>query len=285
MMTKLTPTIFWVTVLTAFFSMSALTLAQVDNRQTVTAEVERGDSLRVRRGPGIEFQELTGIPRLRAVPVLGYDATGRWAKVLWDGHEGWAAARFLSGGIGGEKLNPNSQQQGHVTIPGLGPHVVAGVPADDPIGGLALRSGPGTDFDILQVLENDVDVFIIQRHREGTWAFVRFRNGHGYVSTAFLKTTDWKDQTGQTGNAGNESGHNVVVDNVRAPGVFRVTDVAYDDVLNIRREPNAQAEIFAHYPPNQLVEVIVFFDNGWARVNYGADTGFVNGKFLSDAAN
>lgn len=279
-------------ILMSLASVMTPASAQVDNRQMVTTEVKRGDSLNVREGPGTQYKDFGDIKRNQAVPVLGYDATGRWAKVLWQGREAWVAARFLSGGVGGKNLNPNVTTSGETYAPGLGPHVVAGVPANDPIGGLALRAGPGTSFGVTQVIGNNVDVFVVSRSGDGNWAFIRFMNGTGYVSTAFLKSAAGQGQANSqpTQNNSFESGQNVgagasfnsvsAPDGKALPAVFQVSGVQSDDVLNIRRKPTAAADIISSYAPNQAVMVLEYLDNGWVKVAVGERVGFVNGKFL-----
>lgn len=287
---------YFVGIATILLGLSAVATpisAQVDNRQTVTSKVTRGDSLNVRRGPGTRFEDIGDIKRNQAVPVLGYDATGKWAKVLWNGKEGWVAASFLSGGVGGENLNPNANQPtDQAYAPGLGPHVVRGVPANDPIGGLALRAGAGTRFEVTQVIGNEVDVFVVSRSRDGNWAFIHFMNGTGYVSTAFLSPTAGQGGGQSTQNNDSfESGQNVGVgslpnstdapDGGRLPAPYTVSNVQSGDVLNIRRNPNARAELMSSFAPNEVVMVLEYLANGWAKVSVGEGVGFVNGQFLS----
>jgi uncharacterized protein YgiM (DUF1202 family)/uncharacterized membrane protein len=252
--------------------LAAPTTAQVDNRQMVTTKVKRGDSLNVRTGPGTQYEDIGDIRRNSAVPVLGYDSTGHWAKVLWRGVEGWVAASYLSGGIGGENLNPANQPQGQVYAQGLGPHVVAGVPANDPNGGLALRNGPGTDFAVTHVIENTADVFVVSYTPDGKWAFIRFSTGTGYVSSQYLQPS-----TGQ-GQASNSVG---APDRGVLPAPFTVTNVSANDVLNIRRKPSAGSEILSNFVPNQVVTVLEHTNNGWAKVSVGENVGFVNASFLT----
>ena len=292
MMIRLTQSASIAAVLIALSGIATPASAQVDNRQMVTTEVKRGDSLNVRTGPGTQFEDIGDIKRNQAVPVLGYDASGKWAKVLWRGQEGWVAARYLSGGVGGKNLNPNLNTAGNSYAPGLGPHVVAGVPAKDPIGGLALRSGAGTSFPVTQVIGNRIDVFVISRSANGNWAFIRFMNGTGYVSTAFLLPTAGQGQAGaQTGQQANnnQSGQNAsgantpnsvdAPDGGALPAGFTVSNVRADDVLNIRRQPRAGAELMSSLAPQEVVMVLEYLANGWAKVSVGEGVGFVNGRF------
>lgn len=66
------------------------------------------------------------------------------------------------------------------------------------------------------------------------------------------------------------------------PARYSVTDVAANDVLNIRREPSASSDIMGTYPPYAVnIEVLSLSDNGkWARVGMGEGNGWVAARFL-----
>ncbi|WP_296475052.1 SH3 domain-containing protein [Roseinatronobacter sp.] len=67
------------------------------------------------------------------------------------------------------------------------------------------------------------------------------------------------------------------------PQLFDVQDVAADDALNIRAEPNASAEIIGTLDHDaQGVEVVASnADNSWGRVNTGEGSGWVNLRYMS----
>lgn len=66
------------------------------------------------------------------------------------------------------------------------------------------------------------------------------------------------------------------------PAWYRVTNVAPDDVLNIRRAPEATADVMGGLPPDgQPVEVIALSATGtWAQVNDGETAGWVAARYL-----
>lgn len=67
------------------------------------------------------------------------------------------------------------------------------------------------------------------------------------------------------------------------PALYRVTDVASDDVLNIREEPNARTPIIGHFRPTQRgIEVIGLSENGrWGLVNSGERAGWSSMRYLT----
>lgn len=66
------------------------------------------------------------------------------------------------------------------------------------------------------------------------------------------------------------------------PALYGVSGVATDDVLNIRAEPNAQAEIIGEFAADrQDVEVVASGPDGsWGQVNAGEQSGWASLSFL-----
>lgn len=263
--------------------------AQYDNRQQVVG-VARGDSLNIREGAGAGFKDIGNIKRNQYVSVLGYDNTGRWVKVLWQGREGWVAAKYLSGGIGGNKSLFNQPRQTYDGPNNLGPHIVYNVPNNDPLSGLAVRSGPGIDFKLEQVIANTIEIFVISINRNGRWAFIRFSNGTGYVSTKFIQPVGRRNgNQQQTGNGNqNVQGSNDFLaqttisapDGLSLPAVFSVVNVAQGDFLHGRKAPNVSAPILKSFAPDTPIVVFAYLVNGWAKVGVGEEVVYVSSRFI-----
>lgn len=67
------------------------------------------------------------------------------------------------------------------------------------------------------------------------------------------------------------------------PTLFDVAGVAPDDVLNIRAEPSAAAEIIGHLEPDaERIEVVAHDASGrWAQINTGERSGWVSLAYLA----
>jgi SH3-like domain-containing protein len=59
------------------------------------ARVQRGDTLRLRTGPGVGHDEIAGIPPGACDVERAGGCRGRWCKVTWQGRVGWANAYYL----------------------------------------------------------------------------------------------------------------------------------------------------------------------------------------------
>lgn len=66
------------------------------------------------------------------------------------------------------------------------------------------------------------------------------------------------------------------------PALFDVVDVASDDVLNVREEPDPASPVIGTIPPDGRGIEIVRLDEGggWGRVNTGERAGWVSMRFL-----
>lgn len=66
------------------------------------------------------------------------------------------------------------------------------------------------------------------------------------------------------------------------PGLFRVSGVAADDVLNIRAEPSARAEILGSFAPGEAgIEVIgLSEDRRWGLVRTGDGVGWSHMRYM-----
>lgn len=67
------------------------------------------------------------------------------------------------------------------------------------------------------------------------------------------------------------------------PGLYSVTGVAADDVLNIRALPDAKSEVIGALAPDATgVEVVALAEGGrWGRVNAGEQAGWAAMRFLA----
>ena len=62
---------------------------------------------------------------------------------------------------------------------------------------------------------------------------------------------------------------------------FRVVDVEYDDVLNIRAGPSAGYPIVGAIPPGGRGVRLVGHCQGWCPISYNGASGWVSGRYLA----
>ncbi len=116
--------------------------------RTETAEVIRYEmvgvprGLNLRRGPGAEFAVVVGVEKNRIVEGTGRAEDG-WIEVRIDDNVGWMSAPYLQPT---DEIDPGPATTTDSTTATTAPAdlVVIGVPV-----GLNLRSGPGSDHDVV----------------------------------------------------------------------------------------------------------------------------------------
>ncbi len=65
------------------------------NPGSCVARVDRGDTLRIRTGPGVSNDEIGGIPPGVCGVARTGGCRGAWCRIAWRGREGWVNAYFL----------------------------------------------------------------------------------------------------------------------------------------------------------------------------------------------
>ena len=148
-------------------SVAAAGAAQAGGATLVVHAPSYG-SLNLRSGPGTEYYVIKSLPH--GTHVTKIKRSGHWIKVkLASGHVGWASAKFLKKAGGGH---------------GGGYAVWAVVQSYD--GCLNLRTGPGSGYHIIKVMNNGEKVEILAS--SGKWRKVRHkRSGKvGWAHGAYL---------------------------------------------------------------------------------------------------
>jgi uncharacterized protein YraI len=119
------------------------------------------------------------------VQIVGKDRGENWWQILYEAGEegkGWVTAQYV-------------ETVGKPEVPVIG---VSGIntnsgTAATVIQQLNIRSGPGTSFNSLGVLNANDVLNLTGKNREGTWLQIDFPAGpvgKGWVSSAFVKTDD-----------------------------------------------------------------------------------------------
>jgi len=122
---------------------------------------------------------------------------------------------------------------------------------DTPV--LRLRSGPGTEFSVVDRL-GEGDIVVILERTNDDWYKVNFHGQVGFVSTPFLRDI-------------------LTAENFNAQG--QVTG----NRVNIREKPNTTSASLAQYPERTIMTVIGI-NNGWYKVRHDGHTGYVRSDFM-----
>jgi uncharacterized protein YraI len=136
----------------------------------------------VRAEPSTASTTLGVIAANTTVQIVGKDPGGNWWQILYEkgeGGKGWVTAQYVTTAtkpevpvIGGGEANPNAANSAVV------------------IQQLNIRSGPGTSFDSLGILNPNDVVSLSGKNRDGSWLQIEFAagpEGKGWVNASFVK--------------------------------------------------------------------------------------------------
>ena len=167
-----------------------------------------GDGLQVRIGPGTTYEVTTSLAEGDEVDVLGRDEMGDWVKVRLDnGEEGWVTSEFVD--VEGNlkavpvitpepialpttestpTVVPSPTVPSEATVaPTPAPTVTVPIPSRTTGGGLRMRSGPGTNYEVLVFLAEGQEVDVLGRDEAGEWLKISLDSGEeGWVAAEFV---------------------------------------------------------------------------------------------------
>jgi uncharacterized protein YraI len=154
-------------------------------------------NLNVRSGPGTEYELLATIPAGSVVGFTGFmDGTGEWVQVdAAAGPLGWVAARYLSNVPEGLQVRPADLPEEEMAAPAPPPEVQEeadtfsqAVVTATATANLNVRSGPGTEYDILDTLpQGSVVGFTGFMDSTGNWVQIDAAAGPvGWVAAQYL---------------------------------------------------------------------------------------------------
>jgi uncharacterized protein YraI len=167
-----------------------------------------GDGLQVRVSPGTAYEVIATLAEGDEVDVLGRDDIGDWVKVGLDsGEEGWVAAEFVD--VGGnlkavpvvtpEPIATPTTEPTPTAMPSpTAPPEATASPSPVPTGtvpvssrttggGLRMRSGPGTTYEVLTFLAEGQEVDVLGRDETGEWLKISLDSGEeGWVAAEFV---------------------------------------------------------------------------------------------------
>jgi uncharacterized protein YraI len=171
------------------------TSAPLPPSPTATVEPVPGTvtlQINVRAGPSVSEASLGLLSVFDKVQIVGKDSSGAWFQILYSkspSGTGWVTAQYILTSAAGDV-----------------PVVSGSVPATPPSGAtsssanvarvlqkLNVRSGPGTNYNSLGILNPDDQVVLTGKNGTGTWLQIEYPagpGGRGWVSVAFVQVGD-----------------------------------------------------------------------------------------------
>jgi len=182
--TATTPTLFIITATLPPFPTShpsETPLQPPPRPTTVPVQGTTSTQLNVRSEPSTASEVLGIITANSIVQIVGKDPGENWWQILYEAGpdgKGWVTAQYV-------------QTEGNPDIPVIGGGTEQGTENSAiVIQQINIRSGPGTSFDSLGILNANDVTNLTGRNRDGTWLQIEFSSGpdgKGWVSSGFVK--------------------------------------------------------------------------------------------------
>jgi uncharacterized protein YraI len=147
----------------------------------VTATVTNASVLNVRAGPGINYEILTRIQRGQSYPATARNVDASWIRLNIGGGVGWVNAFYTSetGNVAGLPV---------LTVPGGLPTVPRSTGVRGKLySGLYLRTGPGTFYPLVGILEWGAVVDIVGRNANNSWYMVQYGGLTGWIYAPYVR--------------------------------------------------------------------------------------------------
>ena len=134
----------------------------------------------VRSGPAATYASVGQLDAGQNVQILFRDVTGAWYQILYPPGpqgRGWVASQYITVAAG-------TQAPREATPTPAGP-------TGSVIQRLNIRSGPGTNFDTLGMLDPNQVVFLTGKNSTASWfqiAYPTGPGGHGWVTAQYIQT-------------------------------------------------------------------------------------------------
>jgi uncharacterized protein YgiM (DUF1202 family) len=144
---------------------------------TVTAQIN------VRSGPDVSYSSISTLNSGDKIQIIGKDPSGGWYGILYpsapQGH-GWVLAVYIQAGDTAGLPVVALQEEGS-GLTGKATQT------------LNVRSGPGTDYEVLGMIQPDTVLVLTGKNEAATWLQVEYAAGassKGWVTAAYVQTND-----------------------------------------------------------------------------------------------
>jgi len=170
-------TLFLTILLTILISIPATGVLAAEPAYQGTVTVTALDYVKIRSGPGAEYEQIGQLPIGETVPLIGKSVDGTWYFFEYNGTRGWGSYAYLrvNGDINSVPVvsaaNTSAAVQGTAT----------------PLARLRARSGPGADFTQVTTAEPLITVPVLGRNNDGSWILIDVNGVTGWVAARYCE--------------------------------------------------------------------------------------------------
>ena len=151
---------------------------EVIQPEAAPARVRAVGGLRMREGPGTEYDVVLLIPNHEHITIL--EEEGGWALVEYNNTSGWVSAEFLL--REGDPRFLDEPPEYVVTSGTRNPNPTSA--RINAASGLRMRMGPGTQYHVVMVIPNDE--LVLAHDESDGWIYIEHLGHWGWVDATFL---------------------------------------------------------------------------------------------------
>ncbi|MDP3139730.1 MAG: SH3 domain-containing protein, partial [Burkholderiaceae bacterium] len=139
--------------------------------------------INVRSGPNVSYSSLGILESGQTIQILGRDQSGDWYVIAYPSGpqgRGWVTAAYVQAG--------DTAGLPVVEIQDSDPAVTGKATQQ-----LNVRSGPGTDYNVLGMIQPDTVMLLTGKNESATWLQIEYAGGpggQGWVNTAYVQAND-----------------------------------------------------------------------------------------------
>lgn len=211
-------------------------------------------NLNIRSGPGIAFEIVDQLVENEPVDKRNCNPQGSWCYISHDGPGGWVASVFLT-----DSLTPEPRLEQPVSIPQDSSDYIANTQVN-------VRTGPGTQFAVIDTLEVNDSVKRGQCSSSGRWCYVDHAGADGWVSNKFLSPVVTTPTP--TSNAEPED-------------EFSPLQYVAKSSVNIRSGPGTNFNVLDRLTEGENITRNQCLPNGtWCYITHAGPDGWVSADFI-----
>lgn len=204
--------------------------------------IKANSKVKVRKGPGTTYDMLGRLNTTDTYIRIGMSNNG-WSQIIYNNKVAYVNSNYVSSA----QSNINSMYKA--------------------ITNLNIRTGPSTSYKKIGTLKfNDT---ILSLGIENGWHKFKFNDQIAYSNGAYLA----KIKGGTTPIPPQD-------EYVPAPPVRDNTYYVTTN-LNVRAAPSASDRLLGLLKKNEQITSLGITSNGWHKISFGGQTGYINGKYLS----
>ncbi|WP_332238790.1 SH3 domain-containing protein [Sporolactobacillus sp. KGMB 08714] len=206
------------------------------------------DDLNVRTGASTSSTRLATLSKGTEVEVVG--TSGSWLQIVYKGGTAYVSADYVQkAGSSGSSSTPKVLYTGTTTD------------------ALNVRTGASTGSTILATLSKGTEVEVVGT--SGSWLQIIYKDGTAYVSGDYVQKQD---------------GSSASTDPSAPGGTSQTTSSSTEGLIttdvNFRKGPDTTYGIYQVIPAGTTVEWLADAPNGWVKVSYGGNDGYVYGDYV-----